>query len=263
MGRLRFLLVGHPVTHSLSPVMHTAAMESAGIEGTYDIRETDADGLQEAVQALRDGAIHGVNVTMPLKRDAFRLADLVTPEAECAGSVNTLRLSEGKVEGHSTDVTAMAALAGSLCPRATEALVLGGGGAAQAILCALGDRRIYVSARDPQQAEATATSSPGSQVLAWGSGVAGAILVNATPLGMRGEDLPGIPLAAAAGLVDLAYGAAETPAVARARTSGLPVADGVEFLSLAASASLAWWTGAHVHSTVMLEAARKTQENRR
>lgn len=262
MGPLRFLLVGSPVSHSLSPVMHAAGMDAAGITGTYEVLDTDAHGLERAIDALRSGELHGVNVTMPLKDAAFRLVDHLTPEARCARSVNSLRVSQGKVEGHSTDVAAMSAIAASRCPQAREALVLGGGATARAVLCAIGGLRTYLSARDGSQAEAAASVAPGTAVLAWGSGVAGAMVVNATPLGMSGEGLPVSPVLAAGCLVDLAYGQEETPSVARARRAGVPVADGVEFLSQAAAASLAWWTGADVHSSVMLEAARNTQERR-
>ncbi|MDX1468659.1 MAG: hypothetical protein R3258_04910 [Acidimicrobiia bacterium] len=259
-GSFRFLLVGSPVGHSLSPLMHAAAMDAAGITGTYEVLDTGPEGLERTVEALRVGELQGVNVTMPLKDAAFRLADEVTPEARCARAVNSLRFRGGKIEGHSTDVSAMSAITRSRCHQVTEALVLGGGGAARAVLCALGDVTTYVSARDRTQAESAAAVAPGTSQLPWGSGVAGAMVVNATPLGMGGEDLPGTPVSAAGCLVDLSYASGETPAMARARRSGIPVVDGVEFLSLAAAASLAWWTGAHVDSAVMLEAARNTQD---
>ena len=93
-------------------------------------------------------------------------------------------------------------------------------------------------------------------IVLFGVAVPGAIVVNATPLGMRGEALPGTLIQDAAGLVDLAYGPRVTPATALARESGLPVVDGLEFLTLQAAESFTWWTGVEAPYPAMLAAAR-------
>ena len=93
-------------------------------------------------------------------------------------------------------------------------------------------------------------------MLPFGETVPGAIVVNATPLGMNGEFLPAGLVEAASGLVDLAYGRVDPPSTVRARELGLAVVDGIEFLALQAGQSFTWWTGLQAPMEVMLEAAK-------
>jgi len=95
-------------------------------------------------------------------------------------------------------------------------------------------------------------------VLPWGTGWAGAVVVNATPLGMEGESLPGGILDGAVGLIDMAYGAEPTPAVEHARRRGIPVADGLDVLVAQAAISFTWWTGVPAPIEVMRAAARNS-----
>jgi shikimate dehydrogenase len=257
---LRLAVLGDPISHSRSPAIHTAAMRHLGIDGSYEARRAGPSELAQAVHELREGALHGLNITMPLKREAARAADTVTLEAKASGSVNTLRQRGGRVEGHSTDVVA-ARLAFS-DPRfdpSAPILILGSGGAAAAVLAGANGRLVYLANRSPDRASALATlTDPTAHVISFGAGVAGALVVNATPLGMEGESLPAEIMAVAAGVIDLAYGSRATPIVAAARRTGLPAMDGIEFLVLQAVAAFEWWTGLEAPLEVMLEAARKT-----
>jgi shikimate dehydrogenase len=136
--------------------------------------------------------------------------------------------------------------------------VLGAGGAAAAVLVGAPERALYVAARDPDRARALVESiGVAAEVVSFGSGVAGALVINATPLGMGGEALPGGVVGPASGIIDLAYGYDETATVGIGRAAGLPVMDGVEFLVLQAAASFEWWLGRPAPLEVMAEAARK------
>ena len=127
-----FALIGNPVEHSLSPSIHNAALNWAGMEGSYEAIEGDEDSMNGVVERLRSGDLDGVNVTMPLKGAAFEIADVVTLEAEKSKSVNSLRLSNGLVEGHSTDVVAFSfILQRERLRKLTSLLVLGAGGSAR------------------------------------------------------------------------------------------------------------------------------------
>jgi shikimate dehydrogenase len=257
---MRLAVLGDPVGHSRSPAIHNAAMRHLGIEGRYEAIRAGAAELAHAVAELRSGALQGINVTMPLKEEAARLADALTDEASKSGSVNTLRPRDDRVEGHSTDViAARLAFADQRFEDSAPILVLGSGGAAAAVLVGVAGRAVFLSARKPERAAALA-ERVGIDVglVRFGAGVAGAVVVNATPLGMRGETLPENVVGPASGLVDLAYGDTATPAVHQARESGLAVMDGIEFLVLQAVASFQWWTGMPAPTEVMLEAARKT-----
>ena len=93
--------------------------------------------------------------------------------------------------------------------------------------------------------------------MTWEAAVAGAIVINATPLGMGSEQLPGLVLDVAGALIDLPYGEQPTDAVIRARDLGIPVVDGIEFLVTQAVASFQWWTDVVVPPTALIESARK------
>ncbi|MGA7226632.1 MAG: shikimate dehydrogenase [Acidimicrobiia bacterium] len=255
---LRFAVLGDPIEHSLSPVIQTAALDHAGIAGSYVKVRAGEEELRVAVAGLLSGRWDGLNLTMPLKGLAFEISDALTKEASLSKSVNTLRRREDRVEGHSTDVVATrTALQQPGFGPSDPVLVLGAGGAARAVLAGKSGRTAYLTARDPARAEALRTSLQDEvSVVPWGTAVAGAIVINATPIGMHGEGMPARILSVAAGLIDLAYGAGDTPAVAQARLTGLPVVDGIEFLVLQAAASFEWWTGAPAPIEVMTSAAR-------
>jgi shikimate dehydrogenase len=235
-------------------------MRHLGIEGRYEAIRAGAAELSHAVAELRSGSLQGINVTMPLKAEAARLADVLTDEASRSGSVNTLRLHDDRVEGHSTDViAARLAVADQRFEGSAPILILGAGGAAAAVLIGVAGRVVFLSARNPERAAALVERC-GIDVglVRFGAGVAGAVVVNATPLGMGGETLSENIVGPASGVVDLVYGDAPTPTVRRALESGLAVMDGVEFLVLQAVASFQWWTGLPAPIEVMSNAARKT-----
>lgn len=259
-------LLGDPVGHSRSPAIHRILLELSDLEGDYTAVRADRPRLVEAIAGLRSGHWHGLNVTMPLKGDAAELADRLAPEASLAGSVNTLVLAVDTVTGHSTDAAAFSGLLED--PRFIgegPIHLLGSGGSAAAALAAVGGSvDVYVSARRPEAARALLTRVGDEthhgrrEVLAWGTAVAGALLVNATPLGMAGETLPPTLLESARGLIDLPYGRAETPAVAFALETGLPLADGNEFLVRQAMSSFHIWTGAAPSYQSVVNRLRKT-----
>jgi shikimate dehydrogenase len=254
----RLALLGDPVDHSRSPEIHGAMLELAGLVGEYVAIAADARALAEAVQGVREGLWHGLNVTMPLKSAAAGLCDGLTEQAASGGSVNTIGLVDGRVRGHSTDGDAFAELAGSdRFEAGAPILLLGGGGSASAALAALAGRReMYVSTRRREQAEVLA-SRFGVSVAPWATPVAGALVINATPLGMHGEHLPERVLQTAVGLIDLPYGTEATAAAREAASNGLPMADGHEFLVRQAMASFSSWTGVGVAFDDLLAKLRK------
>jgi shikimate dehydrogenase len=257
-GDFNLALLGDPVSHSRSPAIHRAALASLGLSGSYEARRTGEEGLLEAIEELRSGALDGINVTMPLKTQAAAAADRLTELATRSGSVNTLRARDGEIEGHSTDAaTTRTLLAGTRFDDDAPILVLGAGGAAAAVVSVIEGRPIFLSARRERAASEIAGRT-GHQVtvLPFGEAVPGAIVVNATPIGMNGEFLPASLVESASGLVDLAYGPVDPPSTVRARALGLPVVDGVEFLALQAGESFTWWTGLAAPIDVMLVAAK-------
>ena len=256
---LRLAVVGHPVAHSRSPLMHTAALRAGGIDGVYRaIDVLTPEGMRPIADAIRDGRLTGVNVTMPHKQTAYALSDDVTDDARMAGSVNTWFLENSGLKGDTTDVVGVrASWSARALPVDGPILILGAGGAARAAAIALRGRTITVSARSEERALPLA-QLPGvsGETRPWGSPVPGAVIVNCTPIGMRGESLPESVLTRAAGIYDMAYGSGETPAIRFARTEGIPFADGLDLLVAQAEASYRQWTGTPAPQGVMERAAR-------
>jgi|FLYL01.1.fsa_nt_gi shikimate dehydrogenase len=256
---IRLLLLGDPVEHSLSPVMHNTALAACGLQGVYQAKRVDESGMRIAAEAVRSGEVRGANITMPHKRLAYLLADRTDPEAGRARSVNTWVSDDGALVGYSTDIGGIRRVwVDRGLPDDEPVLVLGSGGAAAAALVALAGRPVWVSARRGEAADRLVgeLGVEAGQV-AWGTGVAGAVVVNCTPLGMRGETLPPRVLETASGLFDMAYGPQETPAVAYARSRGIPFADGVHLLAAQAEESFRIWTGVTPPRGVMEQAARR------
>ncbi|HLU30995.1 MAG TPA: shikimate dehydrogenase [Acidimicrobiia bacterium] len=254
---LRLAVIGDPISHSRSPAIHTAALRSTGIEGSYVPRRVSVDQVDEVIGDLRRGELDGVNVTMPLKIAIARAVDELSEPARRAGSVNTVvRREDGSLVGHNTDITALQ----RLWPKGRDlpVLILGAGGAAAAAVQAAAGRSVYVSARRPASVAELAEQVESVELMAvpWGVAVVEAIVLNATPVGMQGEELPPrvVPLAAA--LIDLAYGPETTPAVRQARSLGIPTVDGLEFLVAQAADAFTLWTGQEAPVESMIQAAR-------
>lgn len=259
---VRLAVIGDPVAHSRSPVIHTAALEHLGIEGSYAARRTTSDQLATVLDEMRRGDFDGINVTMPHKRAVAGLVDDLTPEARRCGSVNTVvRGGNGELVGHNTDVTALRRVWPG--EPSHPALVLGGGGSAAAACLAAPSTLVYMSARRSGVVEELA-GRLGRELVAvpWETAVVDATVVNATPLGMKGETVPSRVLKLAGALVDLPYGEEETPAVAEARAMGIPVVDGLEFLVHQAADSFRLWTRREAPVDTMLEAARNSLKTR-
>lgn len=260
-GGFRLVVLGDPVEHSLSPVMHNAVLAALDLEGVYSRRRVDAQGMTEAASQMRDGRLHGANITMPHKGRAARLADRLSSDARRSGSVNTWTLeSGGRLTGHSTDVEGIRrAWERAGLPTGRPVLVIGAGGAAAAAMVALEGRELWCSAR---RAEATAGLADRVdvtfRVLPWGANLPGAVVVNATPLGMRGGELPSELLDASSGVFDMAYRSdrKETAAVRSMRERGSPASDGLAMLVAQAEASFEMWTGHRPPAGVMEAAAR-------
>jgi len=158
-GARRCAVLGDPIAHSLSPVLHRAGYAELGLDWTYDAHRVPAGDLAAFVDALgRDW--RGLSLTMPLKREALGLADRLTDRARAAGAVNTLVLEDGERVGDNTDLPGAAA---AIRERTTlplrSAAILGGGATATSIglaLLDLGVTSVDLLVRDPARAAETA-----------------------------------------------------------------------------------------------------------
>lgn len=253
---MKFVVLGDPIEHSRSPAIHTAALAALGIDGTYSARRVDDRGMTEAVDEVRYGRLTGANVTMPHKQLAFELSDRVSETALRSGAVNTLVRRGGVVWGFNTDIDGIRAVwIDRELPPDAPVLILGTGGAAAGALTAVADRTVFVSGRRDDAARnlLERTRTPGT-VVPWGTPIEGAVVVNATPIGMAGGALPEEILTVSSGFFDLTYGPIESPSARLVRDLGLPVADGKDLLIAQAALSFEIWTGVPAPVGVMREA---------
>ncbi len=151
-GRRRAAVIGHPVAHSRSPAMHTAAYRALGLDWEYTAIDVPPAQLDAFIAGLDAGGFAGVNVTIPHKQAVLDLCDELSGDARRAGSVNTVLVRDGRLRGETTDGAGLLWALGPVEP--ADALVLGAGGAARAAVAALtaAGWRVAVSARRPEAA---------------------------------------------------------------------------------------------------------------
>jgi shikimate dehydrogenase len=254
-------LIGRPVAHSLSPAMQNAAFAKLGLPHRYEAREVAEKDLAATLDRMRrDDDVLGANVTIPYKEAVLRLVDEVDDEARRIGAVNTIVCRGGRLIGYNTDRYGFhhgLESAGILSISNKDVLVLGAGGAARACVMELrAGNDVLVANRSIERAQRLVDSiappeEKGGELRAIGWDEARQLawtdaLVNATPLGMNGEDaLEGFvfdPLPAI--IADLVPVAAETPLVRRAREAQhVRVMDGLLMLLHQAARSFELWTG--------------------
>jgi shikimate dehydrogenase len=237
--------------------MQRAGFAAARLEGwTYDLLDVPPEQLADAVEALRDEAFAGANVTIPHKRSVLALVDAVEGAAERAGAVNTIRREGRRLVGSNTDVEAIRAAAASAGFAGGRVLVLGAGGSARSTAVALEGAELVFAARSPERAAGLPGDVVGWEDESWRRlAPEFDLLVNTTPLG-RGGELPLEPELLPPALVDLVYVRGGTPLVRAARARGVRVVDGWEILLGQGARAFEAWTG----RPAPLEAMRRTLE---
>jgi shikimate dehydrogenase len=267
-------VVGHPIKHSRSPLIHGYWLRQHGLDGSYERIDVSPVNFGEFLKGFRSQGFAGGNVTIPHKETAFLSVERRTAQAERVGAVNTLWFEDGVLWGDNTDVTGfMAHLDASLGigweQGVDTVLVLGAGGAARAVVAGLQNRslkRIFVANRTLSKAEDLARDlRPGSLVSletsAWealGRVIPHAqLIVNTTSLGMAGQpplafDLSRAPRNAA--VADIVYVPLETPLLAAAAAQGLRTVDGLGMLLHQAVPGFRRWFGVTPEVTPELRA---------
>jgi len=234
-------VIGDPIAQSKSPKIHGYWLGQLGIAAEYRICHVRPDDLQAYIAARRgDPLWRGCNVTMPHKQAVMGCLDGLGPIAARIGAVNTVVPVDGTLTGHNTDAPGFAEPLGDV---GRQALVLGAGGAARAVVVALAEAGcdVTLAARDVQKAQSLLDELvPGRPMLAaplgrFGAGGKGAydLVVNASPLGMVGKPPLEFDLAHVrdGGTVyDIVTAPLETPLLARASARGLRTIDGLSML---------------------------------
>lgn len=267
-GETRLLaLIGHPVSHSLSPQIHNRFAACLGLPYVYLAFDVVPDGLGRFIDAARLLGIAGFNVTMPLKESIIPYLDAVGDEAGLCGAVNTVVIKDGGLYGYNTDGEGFALSLerdgfGFLGKRA---LILGAGGAAKAVALALARKGMSVcmASRNPDGAARIGEAGYCHWDNIADEAVGRHLLVNATPLGMRGVDgnfsdlsfLDG--LAPDAVVYDLIYSPRETALLRAALRKGLRAMNGISHLVCQAALSFELFTGTAPPQEAVMDLLRK------
>ena len=270
-------LIGFPLSHSLSPKIHTAALYSCGLEGAYSLFPVHPDnkqGLKDLLSRVSSGEIHGLNVTIPHKQNVIQFMDELTPTAAEIGAVNTIYLRNEKLIGGNTDAPGfLSDLERFLTVQTrrhgdSNALVLGSGGAARAVVHALLHNRWNVSlaARQVEQTQQLRNLFTDYQLQITDFTFSNvelsniSLIVNTTPIGMAPniDQSPwpeNVPFPMNAAIYDLVYNPHETKLVRDACSQGLSATTGLGMLVEQAALAFEIWTGHKPSREIMFEAA--------
>jgi shikimate dehydrogenase len=262
-------LIGSPVGHSLSPVIHQAAFDAAGADWTYAAFDVADGRAADAIAAMRVLGLSGLSVTMPHKQDVAAAVDRLDPTATALASVNTVSWDGDDLVGSSTDGPGFlhALLDEGIDVAGTRVAVIGAGGAARSVIDALGRAgaaSISVVNRTPGRATAASALARVATVGSVGDLAGADIVVNASSIGMgidpvmaTTNDLPVDPALLHPGqvVVDLVYHPLQTAWLTRAADVGLRTLDGLGMLIHQAALQQVAWLGTMPDVAVMRRAA--------
>lgn len=274
-------LIGFPLEQSLSPKIHMAALQACGLKGDYHlfpVAPDDRQSLKDLLARVRAGELHGLNVTIPHKQTVIPYLDELTPVADSIGAVNTIYLQDDKLIGDNTDAPGFLADLKRLLTTETpghgelNALVLGAGGSARAVVYALLNAgwMIHVAARRPEQAEVFAGAFTENKLQITNFEFSSidlssiTLIVNTTPVGMipRINQSPWpqyLPFPPHAAVYDLVYNPRETQLVREACLQGLRARSGLGMLIEQAVLAFEKWTGLEPPREAIAHALKQTQ----
>ena len=189
----KFLVIGNPIEHSLSPVLHNYWIKNNGIDAIYEKQKLDKSELEQIIIQIKKEKIDGVNVTVPFKKIIIPFLDELSIEAKKTQSVNTLYLKNNKVIGHNTDIigfeTSIEKSKYNVLNK--EVLILGAGGVVPSIIFALNKMqasKIKVSNRTKEKAESLKENFKNIELIEWGEVPRFDMIINATSIGLKKED---------------------------------------------------------------------------
>lgn len=267
-------VIGDPIEHSLSPIMHNAAFKAIGLDYVFLAFKVKTARVEDAVNGMRALNIRGLNVTMPHKSTVMAHLDRVDLSAQVINSVNTILNKENLLFGFNTDgVGALKALKeNGIALKGRKVLLLGAGGAARAIAYAMAKEsdELAVLNRTVKQAQALAKlleKSANKKIFAGSLSPSDVqknlqdsdILINATSVGMKPHleesPVPAKLLRSNLAVMDIVYNPLETKLAKDAKAAGAKVVSGVEMLIYQGAASFETWTGKSAPVEVMRKAA--------
>ena len=189
----KFLVIGNPIEHSLSPTLHNYWIKNNGIDGIYEKEKLNETELEQLVLKIKEKKIDGINVTVPFKKSIIPYLDKLSIESKSTQSVNTIYLKDNKVIGHNTDIvgfeTSIKKSKYNLINK--EIFILGAGGVVPSIIFALNKMKvskIKISNRTKKKAENLKTIFKNIEIVEWGEVPNFDMIINATSIGLKKDD---------------------------------------------------------------------------
>ena len=245
----KFLVIGNPIKHSLSPELHNYWIKNNGIDAIYEKQKLNENELEQIISKVKDKKINGVNVTVPFKKKVIPYLDELSFEAQSTQSVNTIYLKDNKVVGHNTDIfgfeTSIKKSDYNLNNK--EVLILGAGGVVSSIIFALIKMKvskIKICNRTKEKAENLKKFYKNLEIIKWGEVSNFDMIINATSLGLKKEDNLNLDFSSISGnkfFYDVIYNPSETNFLKIGRELGNKTLNGkLMFIYQAMSAFNIW-----------------------
>jgi len=189
----KFLVIGNPIDHSLSPVLHNYWIKNNRIDAIYEKQKLNEDELEHLIIQIKEKKISGINITIPFKKSIIPFLDKLSVEAESTQSVNTVYLKDNKVVGHNTDIVGFenSITKSNYNLNNKEILILGAGGVVSSIIFALNKMnvsKIKICNRTKKKAENLKKLFKNIEIIDWGELPNFDMIINATSLGLKKED---------------------------------------------------------------------------
>ena len=189
----KYLVIGNPITHSLSPELHNYWIKENGIDGIYNKKQLDENDLKEFFLKIKNKEINGANITVPFKRDVISYLDELSLEAEKTQSVNTVYLKDNKIIGHNTDIDGfeLAMKNVDYDVEGKKVLILGAGGVVPSVIFALYKMKVLsvtICNRTKTKAENLKNLFNDLEIVDWGKASNFDMIINATSIGLKKED---------------------------------------------------------------------------
>ena len=189
----KYLVIGNPIEHSLSPKLHNHWLKENNIEAIYDKKKLNESELKSIISEVKEEKINGINVTVPFKKAVIPFLDELSPEAKETQSVNTIYLQNGNIIGHNTDIAGfeLAIKYAKFDLNNKKIFVLGAGGVAPSIIYALRKMKvskISLTNRTKEKAESLKNLFKDIEIVEWGERIDFDMIINATSIGLKKED---------------------------------------------------------------------------
>ena len=245
----KFLVIGNPISHSLSPKLHNYWLKKNNINGTYDKEKLNSSDLKKLILRVKNNEICGINVTVPFKKEIISYLDELSLEAENTQSVNTIYLDNNKVKGHNTDVDGFELSLSNIKfdVKGKKIFILGAGGVVPSIIFSLKKMKaskIIITNRTKTKAEALKNIFNDLSIINWGEVPNFDMVINATSLGLDNKDeinLDFSKIEKGKLYYDVIYNPKETNFLKKAKATGNMTENGKKMFIYQAAASFKIW----------------------